>query len=227
MRECRAFGPRFDSWQLHLRRLACALGVMTVAKHGQVSLPGSVLNRTTARMDYVIVDLEATCWEGSSVENMEIIEIGAVFLGGDPPRPKSDFQQFVRPATNPILTDFCKDLTGIEQRQIGSAPSFPDSFRNFLQWIGRGDSRLCSWGSFDDELFAVELDRHDLNWPDRLRGHVNLKKLHAHAYSMPSEVGLEQALQKHGLSFDGRPHRGIDDARNISKIAQMILRLDG
>jgi inhibitor of KinA sporulation pathway (predicted exonuclease) len=199
---------------------------MTVAKHGQVSLPGSVLNRITARMDYVVVDLEATCWEGSSVENMEIIEIGAVCLDGELLRPKSDFQQFVRPVTNPALTDFCKELTGIGQRQIDAATAFPASFEDFLQWTGQKDFRLCSWGAFDDELFGAELDRHDLIWPDRFRGHVNLKKLHAHAYSLSSELGLQQALQKHGLSFEGEPHRGIDDARNISKIAQMILVLD-
>jgi len=73
-------------------------------------------------MDYVVVDLEATCWEGSSVENMEVIEIGAVSLDGEILQPISDFQQLVRPTTNPVLTDYCKDLTGIEQQQIDSAP---------------------------------------------------------------------------------------------------------
>ena len=177
-------------------------------------------------MDYVVVDLEATCWEGSSVENMEVIEIGAVSLNGEILRPMSDFQQFVRPTTNPVLTDFCKDLTGIEQQQIDSAPTFPTSFENFLQWAGHTDFRLCSWGGFDYELFGHELNRHDLNWPDCFRGHVNLKNLHAHAYSLSSGIGLQQALQKHGLSFDGEPHRGIDDARNIVKIAQVVLELD-
>jgi len=91
---------------------------------------------------------------------------------------------------------------------------------------GLSDFRLCSWGDFDYELFEHELNRHGLSWPDRLRGHVNLKNLHAHAYSLSSGIGLRQALQKHGLSFDGKPHRGIDDARNIAKIARMILTLD-
>lgn len=49
-------------------------------------------------MDYVIIDLEATCWEGSAIENMESIEIGAVRLDGDFLEPTSDFQQFVTPA---------------------------------------------------------------------------------------------------------------------------------
>jgi inhibitor of KinA sporulation pathway (predicted exonuclease) len=59
-------------------------------------------------MDYVVADLEATCWKGSSKGNMEVIEIGAVSLNDEILRPMSDFQQFVQPATNSVLTDFCK-----------------------------------------------------------------------------------------------------------------------
>ncbi len=47
-------------------------------------------------MNYIIYDLEATCWEGSRWEEMEIIEIGAVLLDGEHFQPMAEFEQFVR-----------------------------------------------------------------------------------------------------------------------------------
>ena len=75
-------------------------------------------------MNYIIVDLEATCWEGCQVNKMEIIEIGAVCLNGNNLYPISEFQQFVKPMINPVLSGFCKNLTHIKQKQIDLAPIF-------------------------------------------------------------------------------------------------------
>lgn len=177
-------------------------------------------------MDYVIADLEATCWQGSQVRNMEVIEIGAVYLDGEMLRPMDDFQQFVKPTTNPVLTDFCRNLTSINQHQVDSAPAFPAAFDNFLQWVGNRSFRLCSWGAFDFDLFEHELSRHGREWPDRFAGHINLKELYARAYSTQGDVGLREAMRKRQLSFEGTPHRGIDDAKNAARVAQTILSLD-
>ncbi len=47
-------------------------------------------------MRYVIVDLEATCWEkGSNPARMEIIEIGAVLLPSSSGQPTQEFARFV------------------------------------------------------------------------------------------------------------------------------------
>jgi 3'-5' exoribonuclease 1 len=63
-------------------------------------------------MNYVIVDLEATCWEGRDSSRNEIIEIGAVLVN-EQQEILSEFEQFVRPLMNPVLSEFCKNLTTI------------------------------------------------------------------------------------------------------------------
>ncbi|CAN0494757.1 unnamed protein product, partial [Discosporangium mesarthrocarpum] len=35
--------------------------------------------------------------------------------------------------------------------------------------------------------------------------------------------GFGKVLNRHGLIFEGRPHRGIDDARNIVRMLPVIL----
>jgi 3'-5' exoribonuclease 1 len=178
-------------------------------------------------MNYVIVDLEATCWEEKSeTKNMEIIEIGAVFLHGVNFQPYSEFDQFVQPQINPDLSEFCHKLTGIAQNHVDNAMQFPEAFEKFLNWIGDEPYKLCSWGMFDLEIFQVECERYRLDFPKSFAGHINLKELYARAYNTKPTIGLREAMQKRMLKFEGRLHRGIDDARNIARVAQPILILD-
>jgi len=173
--------------------------------------------------NYVIVDLEATCWEGCRPAEMEIIEIGAVLLSGIHLQPVWDYEQFVHPLENPKLTEFCRELTGIKQNQIDQAPDFPEAFSNFLKMIGPEPFKLCSWGEFDHELFLIECKRHSISMPDNTVDFINLKKLFSDIYDTKRSIGLRQAMRKLNMTFEGRHHRGIDDARNIARIAQQLL----
>src|SRR5262245_24192584 len=63
---------------------------------------------------YLSIDVEATCSDVGEVprHEMEIIEIGAVMQCSRTFEIQSEFQAFVRPVRNPVLTDFCTELTG-------------------------------------------------------------------------------------------------------------------
>jgi inhibitor of KinA sporulation pathway (predicted exonuclease) len=81
-------------------------------------------------MRYVIADLEATCWEsGTSPSRMEIIEIGAVNLASAAGEVTGQFGAFVRPVVEPIPSDFCVRLTGIEQSDVNHADTFAQALR--------------------------------------------------------------------------------------------------
>ncbi len=157
---------------------------------------------------------------------MEIIEIGAVEMDGAQYFPIADFAQFVRPTMRPELTDFCRELTTIKQSQIDRAPTFPDALDAFAAWLGDQPFKMCSWGDFDFELMAAECARHQVRLPDGFLGHLNLKDLYSRAFGTKPSIGLKQAMQKLGISFEGTMHRGLDDARNIASVAQCILMLD-
>jgi 3'-5' exoribonuclease 1 len=175
-------------------------------------------------MNYVIVDLEATCWEDiDSPEEMEIIEIGAVFMSGHPIRQYSDFDLFVKPLKNVILSTFCMQLTNIRQHWIDEAYAYPDAYLHFIEWIGAEPFMLCSWGDFDFEMFNLENKRHKITFPPNFAGHLNLKLLFAECFNAKPGIGLKAAMKKLGITFHGTPHRGIDDARNTASIAEVIL----
>ncbi|PCI32082.1 MAG: exonuclease [Elusimicrobia bacterium] len=173
--------------------------------------------------DYIIVDLEATCWEtGQHTNRMEIIEIGAVRIDSKTKEPLDDFSIFVHPTEEPTLSDFCKKLTSITQPDIDNALLFPDAFEKFLEWVGDGPHRFCSWGAYDLKQFRVDCDRNNIPMPDWLEPHVNLRRMFSAKREIPSTTMI-QALEILNIPLSGQHHRGIDDARNIAKIAKIIL----
>jgi len=172
--------------------------------------------------NYTIVDLEATCWrKGSSPKRMEIIEIGAVKLNGSTFEKLSEFSSFVKPVQEPILSDFCTELTSITQKDVDSVPAFPEVFKDFLKWIGPEPYYLCSWGEYDLKQFIIDCERNSIPLPDEFKNHINVKK----EFCSIKEVrpcGMKRALQLLEIPLEGKHHRGIDDARNIAKIVKKI-----
>ena len=83
-------------------------------------------------MNYIIFDLESTCWKSNPGERRkrEIIEIGAVKLD-DQFQTVDEFQQFVRPTINRHLTKFCMSLTSISQHDVKSAQPLETVIRQF------------------------------------------------------------------------------------------------
>ena len=170
-------------------------------------------------MNYIVFDLEATCWEGVDTgQRNEIIEIGAVKIN-DQKQIVSEFERFIKPLKYPILSDFCKNLTSIKQEEVDRAQYFNIVAEEFKSWIGYSTEEyiLCSWGLYDKKQF--ENDCHlfsmDTAW---VTPHVNLKQQHGKIRKLQRAIGMKNALQLEGMSLEGTHHRGIDDARNIARI---------
>lgn len=180
-------------------------------------------------MRYIIVDLEATCWENvRDAGRMEIIEIGAVELPSAESPPAREFSRFVRPVAEPELSDFCRRLTTIRQRDVDAADDFKTVFPEFVEWIGDDEPFvLCSWGGYDLSQFRTDCQRHGLALPASFERHVNLKQAFARRLGI-KPCGMNRALARAGLPLTGTHHRGIDDARNIARLAALILpQLEG
>jgi len=169
-------------------------------------------------MKYIIVDLEATCWENKDHKNIhEIIEIGAVFINEDK-EIESEFNAFIKPSVNPILSTFCTELTSITQNNVDGAETFDKVIDRFKAWINiNEDFILCSWGFYDRRQFEADCKLHNVK-ADWLKKHISLKHQYADIKKLSRPVGMGGALKMEKLKLDGIHHRGIDDAKNIAKI---------
>ncbi|MES2133110.1 MAG: 3'-5' exonuclease [Bacteroidota bacterium] len=169
-------------------------------------------------MKYIIVDLEATCWDGKGHgKKNEIIEIGAVCINENK-QIESQFSEFVKPTMNPELSEFCMGLTSIRQTDIDKADTFDKVIKRFKNWINTDeDYVLCSWGFYDKNQFIADCNLHKLE-TDWLKYHISLKHQYTDIKQLKRHTGMSGALYMENLKLEGIHHRGIDDAKNIAKV---------
>ncbi len=175
-------------------------------------------------MNYIIFDLEATCEKNVKLPDSEIIEIGAVRLDKDL-KETGRFCRFIRPVYRPVLTEFCKSLTTIQQSDTDSAEIFSEVMPVFEDWIEEtGPAKLYSWGGYDKRQIIRESKMKNYNRKIQklLENHYNLKDEYQKVYNHTYGSGMDAALKNLGIPLEGTHHRGIDDAVNIAKIFKKI-----
>lgn len=172
---------------------------------------------------YVVVDLEATCWEGPAPFPNEIIEIGAVALTTGAALERPGFQRFVRPVLGGGLSAFCTSLTSITQQQVDGAPGFATALEAFVNWAAVGGAyTLASWGSYDWRQLRQDCERAKLAFP--FARHLNVRRAYTAVLGRRGRPeGLEEALTHLQLTPEGVPHRALDDAINAARVLQLLL----
>lgn len=154
---------------------------------------------------------------------METIEIGLVVIDLETLEIVDEFQRFVRPQINPILTDFCKTLTSIQQADVDSARTYAEVGQELKVFIARyPNAAWASWGDYDAR--QLERDAGLAECPSLLSGlqHFNVRKWHKGLYD-DQPKSLKLTVESLGLVWQGTYHRGIDDARNVASIAKEML----
>ncbi|OXG25430.1 hypothetical protein C367_03253 [Cryptococcus neoformans Ze90-1] len=99
---------------------------------------------------FLCFDVEATCRGGKEFDYPnEIIEFPVVLVRWGEPNEEGkrvlekidSFRSYVRPTWRPILTDFCKSLTGIQQETVDKSPIFPEVLKQLEEWLDKWDLR--------------------------------------------------------------------------------------
>jgi inhibitor of KinA sporulation pathway (predicted exonuclease) len=101
----------------------------------------------------------------------------------------NSFASFCRPRNFPTLTNHIKELTKIKQKQVDSAPIYPEVMHNFKSWrqslLGEEKATPAFSGDWDmNNLLPYEQSRNEGKPPmdSFFKGYINLKnaftKLH-------------------------------------------------
>ena len=160
----------------------------------------------------------------------EIIEFPVVAIDVATNGVVGEFHSFVRPTRNPVLSSFCRDLTGITQEQVDAAPPLREVLAAFAEWFAltfpQGTRAvLVTDGSHDVKEFVCRCSVfHDrIAFPALFFRWIDVKEAFS-AYFQCGYGNISAMLDHLGLGpFEGRLHRGIDDARNIGRIVRELL----
>lgn len=88
-----------------------------------------------------------------------------MILTGDDFAKTDELEGFVRPIAEPVLSDFCTNLTGIWQLDVDTVPSSSEAFGAFLRWVDSHEAVLCSWGDCDRRQLEIDCGQHRIERP--------------------------------------------------------------
>lgn len=166
----------------------------------------------------IIVDLEATCWQGDPPDGMsnEIIEIGVCTydLGAG---ARVDKRSILVTPRDSSVSAFCTQLTTLTQEQVDGGVDLSEACRVLKKEYQSKQRLWASWGDYDRRQLERECRSKGIGYPFGPT-HLNLKTLFALSFGLDHEVGMDHALDHCGLELEGTHHRGDDDAWNIGAI---------
>lgn len=181
---------------------------------------------------YIVLDLEATCYDKNNPSREtkpkgfqnEIIEIGA-YKVTESGEVIDSFEKFLKPKKFPHISLFCNELTTINQQDIDYADDANLVLTQFFAWSRQNNEQptYVSWGHYDKRQFRDDLKLNGFNQTiiDELisdKNHISLKHWYGDFKKMKKAPGLGRAVEMEKFTFEGIAHRGIDDAKNITKI---------
>lgn len=175
----------------------------------------------------LILDFEANCIEEGKLECQEIIEFPVVPIDMKNLKVMEDkiFHTYVKPTVVPKLTDFCTKLTGITQAQVDQGVELTEVLKKLEQWRTDNfftfhNSTYVTCGKWDlNTCLKNEAAYKKLKVPDHLRKFINIKDAWCSTFTEPKSPGMPGMLDSLKLTLDGKHHSGIDDSKNIAKIA--------
>lgn len=172
----------------------------------------------------LIVDIEATCWEGYTAppgQENEIIEIGVTALELATLALSPAVSLLVQPTASEV-SPFCTQLTGLTLERL-TAEGLPfDAACQRLEKDYNARNRLwVSWGGWDMRIMRAQCKARGVRYPFSDK-HVNLKRLYADLAG--ARLGLKAALEARQLALEGTHHRADDDAYNAGRILVSLIQ---
>lgn len=171
----------------------------------------------------LVIDIEATCWDGQPPEGQEaeIIEIGVCTLDIPSGRRVTKQSILVKPERSEI-SPFCTELTTLTQSQVERGVTFEHACRVLRRKYRAGDRVWASYGDYDRRQFEKQCRERNILYPFGPT-HINIKNLLAVFHGLQHEVGMMDAMRLMRLPVEGTHHRGVDDAWNTGLILSKLI----
>lgn len=150
----------------------------------------------------------------------EIIEIGAVMLDEEWNEIAS-YKKYVKPEFNSTIYKRYEELTGISTGMVVGARTFGEALQAFVEWCGE-DYTIYAWSDSDKTQIKKEaaLKKFPQNdaYEYMLDNWVDFQAEFGEIVGAKEDISLENALNMCGITFKGRKHDALYDARNTGSL---------
>ena len=180
----------------------------------------------------LVLDFEANCIENGSLPCQEVIEfpVVPVQVGTQTVLEDKIFHHYIKPTVVPQITEFCTQLTGIKQNQVDAGIPITEALQRLDKWMEdngftASNSTFVTCGRWDlNTCLKKEASYKKIELKPYLKKFINIKDAWMATHTVSKATGMPGMLQSEGLTLDGKHHSGIDDSKNIAKIAISLLK---
>lgn len=185
-------------------------------------------------MSYIVFDMEFNQDILSLTENdnisvkypFEIIQIGAIKLNSNLDEVAS-FNRYIKPHIYKKVSPFITELTGITTEQLFLEKSFPEVFKEFVEFINDSNAIMCVWGMSDIKELYKNAGYHKLNIDLLPKMFINLQpyvSLHFH-YSKKKLLRLQNAVELLNISSSHKYHNALYDAYYTAEVFKKVYNI--
>ena len=182
-------------------------------------------------MNYIIVDFEMNPLareykEERKICRLEIIEIGAVVMD-ESFLILGEFKTLVKPQFNDMIYKKYETLTGISTQMVSSAPVFATAYELFVNWCESYGSEyeVYAWSDSDYHQLTSEMQLKNYQKEEMLRPlscWFDFQKEYTEKLGLEQIISLEKALNYANVTFEGRMHDALCDAKNTAELFAIV-----
>lgn len=182
-------------------------------------------------MNYIIIDFEMNPVDGEYKEERricrsEIIEIGAVIMD-ESFLVLGEFKTLVKPQYNDVIQKRYETLTGISTQMVSGAPNFETAYEMFVNWCesyGK-EYEIYAWSDSDYHQLTAEMELKDYHKTEMMRPlekWFDFQKEYTEKLGLERIISLDKALNYAGITFTGRMHDALCDAKNTAELFAIV-----
>jgi DNA polymerase III epsilon subunit-like protein len=172
---------------------------------------------------YIAIDIETT---GLTGDIADVVQIGAVVLNEDLTTGPT-MSIVIRPTTD-FRDPKAMAVHGITEEQLAAADEAEVCLDIFERWCAEHVGRrpqFAAWGAyFDVSFMKAYYKRLNRKWPFSHKAFC-LKTAaiwEASTQGISGRGGLGSFVERLGLTFEGKPHDGLDDILMSVKVVQAL-----
>jgi len=184
----------------------------------------------------VCVDFEATCDYAPiplvSTKSAEIIEFPWVIIDTETMQVVDSQHLYVKPDNMAGVTSFTTKLTGITTSMLEGQDNLHTVLKKFHGYLRNKfgvNFRILTDGIWDLQVqLRNEAKRKNIYLDWYFHQYFDIKQEFKHFlphFSDKYQPGLKAMLEAFGMNFEGRQHSGIEDSKNIARLALNMLLL--
>ncbi len=170
-------------------------------------------------MNYGFLDIEMTCDghidDGRFIDDgrmhfskREVISVGFI-VSDDKYIIKNRYYSIVKPMINPVLSDYCKQLTGLSQDQVDNGKKCKNAIRDIRTLCNRYSvDYIFTYGNADKDVLNITCQKN------RKKFKENVGDIYAVRDKM---VDVQPAIAE-GLGVKGKPCQSLNSVRENLKI---------